>query len=60
MRDSDTRSSVTQTLVEFLFKLKTKNSNNLLLSILQLEEEQLVSHYSAQIIQSFENDILPS
>ncbi|KYN04658.1 hypothetical protein ALC62_04469 [Cyphomyrmex costatus] len=40
-------------------KLRTGNSNKMIASILQLENEQSVSDYSASIIKSFENDILP-
>lgn len=45
MRDRQTH-SVTQALVVFLFKLRTGNSNKILASILQLENEQLISEYS--------------
>ena len=59
MRERQTR-TVTQALVVFLLKLRTGNSNKMIASILQLEQEQLVSEYTASIIKSFENDILPS
>lgn len=59
MRNRQTR-SVTQALVVFLFKLRTGNSNKILASILQLENEQLISEYSSAIVKSFEEDVLPS
>lgn len=58
LRNSQSR-SVMQALVVFLFKLRTGNSNEMLASILQLENKQLVSEYSASIFKSFENDVLP-
>ncbi|XP_036143574.1 uncharacterized protein LOC118645866 isoform X2 [Monomorium pharaonis] len=58
LRNSKSR-SVIQALVVFLFKLRTGNSNKMIASILQLENEQSVSDYSLSIIKSFENDILP-
>ncbi|XP_066595448.1 uncharacterized protein [Prorops nasuta] len=58
MRNTDIR-SITQALIVFLFKLRTGNSNKLIASILELDEEQLVSTYSEQVIKSFEKDILP-
>ncbi|KYN10894.1 hypothetical protein ALC57_16958 [Trachymyrmex cornetzi] len=59
MRNRQTR-TITQALVVFLFKLRTGNSNKILTSILQLENEQLVSEYSSAIIKSFQEDVLPS
>ncbi|XP_011873641.1 PREDICTED: uncharacterized protein LOC105565230, partial [Vollenhovia emeryi] len=58
LRNSQSR-SVIQALVVFLFKLRTGNSNKMLASILQLENEQVVSEYSSSIIKSFKNDVLP-
>jgi len=58
LRNSKSR-SVIQALVVFLLKLRTGNSNKMIASILQLENEQSVSDYSTSIIKSFENDILP-
>jgi hypothetical protein len=58
LRNSKSR-SIIQALVVFLLKLRTGNSNKMIASILQLENEQSVSDYSASIIKSFENDILP-
>ena len=51
--------SVVQALVVFLFKLRTGNSNAMVASILQLENEHKVSEYSNSIIKSFEIDVLP-
>jgi len=58
MRNRQTR-TITQALVVFLFKLRTGNSNAILASILQLENEQLVSEYSSAIVKSFKKDVLP-
>ena len=46
-------------LMVFLFKLRTGNSNRLLVSILQIEYEQLISEYSTAVMKSFEEDVLP-
>ena len=50
--------SMIQTLIVFLFKLRIGNSNKLLASILNMENEQPFSEYSKSIIQSFEKDVL--
>ena len=44
---------VTQALVVFLLKLRSRNSNKMLAAILQLEREQHVSDYAASIMNSF-------
>lgn len=59
LRNSDSR-NVTQAIVVFLFKLRTGNSNNVISSILGLERPQQVSDFSASVLKSFENDVLPS
>lgn len=59
MRNTVAR-SVTQALILFLVKLRTSNSNKLISRILEIDEEQLVSKYCEQVIQSFEKDVLPS
>ena len=59
MRERQTR-TVTQALVVFLLKLRTENSNKMIASIPQLEQEQFVSEHTPSIIKSFKNDILPS
>ncbi|KAI4475525.1 hypothetical protein M0804_014260 [Polistes exclamans] len=58
MRNTDSR-TVNQALIVFLFKLRTGNSNKLISSTLQLPNEQLVSKYCKQVIQSFEKNVLP-
>ncbi|XP_057340564.1 uncharacterized protein LOC130677729 [Microplitis mediator] len=58
MRNTDAR-SVTQAIIVFLIKLRTGDSNKLISTILDINEEQLVSKYCEQVIQSFEKDILP-
>lgn len=58
MRNTGSR-TVTQALITFLCKLRTGNSNKLISAILQLKDERLVSKYCEQVIQSFENDVLP-
>lgn len=58
MRNSKTR-TVLQALVTFLFKMRTGNSNIIVASVLGLEREQLVSDYFAEVINSFNKDILP-
>jgi hypothetical protein len=58
MRNTDSR-TVTQALIVFLFKLRTGNSNKLISATLQLKDEQLVSKYCEQVMQSFEKDVLP-
>ncbi|KAI4473668.1 hypothetical protein M0804_015242, partial [Polistes exclamans] len=55
MRNTDSR-TVTQAPIVFLFKLRTGNSIS---ATLQLSNEQLVSKYCEQVIQSFEKDVLP-
>ena len=45
LRNSQSR-SVIQALIVFLFKLRTGNSNKLLTSILNLDNEQSISEYS--------------
>ena len=50
---------VIQALIVFHFKLRTGNSNKLLASILNIDNEQSFSEYSKSIIQSFEKDVLP-
>jgi len=50
---------ITQTLVIFLFELCTGNSNAILASILQLENEQLVLKYSSAIVKSLQENVLP-
>ena len=44
---------VTQALVVFLLKLRSGNSKKMIAAILQLEREQLVSDYTASIMNSF-------
>ena len=58
MRNRKTR-TITQSLVVFLFKLRTGNSNRILVFILQLENEQLISEYSTAVMKSFAKDVLP-
>lgn len=58
MRNNQSR-SVIQAIVVFLFKLRTGNSNKMLASILNIENEQIISDYSASVVKSFENDVLP-
>ena len=58
LRNSQSR-SVIQALIVFLYKLRTENSNKLLASILNIDNEQSISEYSKSIIQSFEKDVLP-
>jgi len=57
MRNRQTR-TITQALVIFLFKLRTGKLNAILASILQLENEQLVSEYLSAIVKSFQEDVL--
>lgn len=59
MRSTDNR-TVVQALVVFLCKLRTVNSNKLTASILELNEEQLVSEYCKQVMHAFEKDVLPT
>lgn len=59
MRNRET-CNVTQALVVFLTKLRTGNSNKLVAAMLQIEQEQLVSEYSAAVFKSFEEDVLPT
>ena len=49
MRNSQSR-SVIQAIVVFLFKLRTENSNEMLSSILNIENEQINSDYSASVV----------
>ena len=58
LRNSQSR-SVIQALIVFLFKLRAGDSNKLLASILNIDNEQSISEYSKSIIQSFEKDVLP-
>lgn len=58
MRNSQSR-SVIQAIIVFLFKLRIGNSNKMLASILNIENEQIISDYSASVVKSFENDVLP-
>lgn len=58
MRNTQSR-SIIQALVVFFFKLRTGNSNKVLASILNIENEQIISDYSSSVIKSFEKDILP-
>lgn len=58
MRNSKTR-TILQALVVFLFKMRTGNSNSVVASVLGLDREQQVSDYCAEVINSFERDILP-
>ena len=58
MRNSQSR-LVIQALIVFLFKLRTENSNKLLASILNIDNEQSISESSKSMIQSFEKDVLP-
>lgn len=58
LRNSHSR-SVIQALVVFLLKLRSGNSNATIASILQLQNEHDVSDYSASVMKSFENDVLP-
>lgn len=51
---------VLQTLVIFLFKLRTGASNNLISNIFQIHREQSVSDFCSSVLRSFEKDILPS
>lgn len=58
LRNTQSR-TVIQCLVVFLLKLRTGNSNKIIASILQLENEQTISEYSDSVINSSEKDILP-
>lgn len=58
MRNSKTR-NILQALVVFLFKMRTGNSNSVIASVLGLERDQQVSDYCAEVVSSFEKDILP-
>ena len=49
-----------QAIVVFIFKLRTGNSNKMLTSILNIENEQIISDYSASVVKSFENYVLPA
>ena len=51
--------SVIQALVLFLFKLRTGNSNKVIISGFKLDNEQSISDYCASVIKSFKTDILP-
>lgn len=48
-----------QGLVIFLFKLRTGNSNRMIASVFNIDNEQSISEYSASIVKSFEKDVLP-
>lgn len=58
MRNSKTR-NILQALVVFLFKMRTGNSNSNIASILGLDRGQQVSDYCAEVVNSFEKNILP-
>ena len=58
LRNSQSRSAI-QALVVFLFKLRSGNSNKMLSSILQLENEHNVSDYCNSVMRSFGADVLP-
>lgn len=59
LRNTESR-SVTQALVTFLFKMRSGNSNQLISSILQLEDKQQVSRWKNSVLKAFEKDILSS
>ena len=59
MRNNSSR-SVTKTIAVFLFKLRTRNSNTMVASILQKEREQNISNYSRTVLAVFGKDILSS
>ena len=56
LRNSQSRSAI-QALVVFLFKLRSRNSNKMLSSILQLENEHNVSDYYDSMMRCFEADV---
>ena len=51
--------SVIQALIVFLFELRTGNSNKLLASIFNINNEQSISEYSKSIIQFLGKNVLP-
>ena len=62
-----THSNTTKLTVSELFKVmetlsikcvRTGNSNKMLASILNIENEQIISDYSASVVESFENEVL--
>lgn len=59
MRDSQIR-NVTQALVAFLLKLRSGNSNQMVYSILGIENAQKISQYTESVIKSFREDVLPT
>ena len=58
LRNSQSR-SVIQALIVFRFKLRTGNSNKLLASVFNINNEQSISEYSKSIIQFFAKNVLP-
>ena len=50
---------IIRALVDFFFKLRTRNSNTMIASILKLRDEHVVSDYFNSIIKSLKNDVLP-
>ena len=46
-------------LIQFLFKPRTENSNKIISSVFQLDNEQSISDYGASVIKSFETDMSP-
>ena len=58
LRNSQSRLGI-QVLIVFLLKLRTRNSNKLLASTLNIDNEHSISEYSERIIESFGKDVLP-
>ncbi|KAJ8669457.1 hypothetical protein QAD02_000716 [Eretmocerus hayati] len=58
LRASDNRNAI-QDVVTCLFKLRTGNSDEVVASILDLENPRLGSHFCTSVLNSFEVDILP-
>lgn len=58
LRNTQSR-TVIQGLVIFMFKLRTGNSNKIIASVFNIDNEQSISEYSASIVKSFEKDVLP-
>ena len=56
LQNSESR-SVIQALVVLIFKLRTGNSNKILASILNIDNEQSISEYFASITEFFEKDV---
>ena len=59
MKNRQTR-TVTTILVAFLRKTRSRNSNKIVATMLQLGQEQIVSDYCARVMNDFEISVLPS